>query len=69
MKKMNKKLKPWVSNLLIIISFISVLVASGECDNFYVFAVKTAICCLIFSFNSYLLIKYGSLKEVNENEL
>ena len=61
MKIMSKKLKPWITNLLIIIGFVSVLIASSECSNNLVFIVKSVISCFIFSINSYILVKYGSL--------
>lgn len=53
------KLKKWVSDILIMISFLSVLIASGECESNLLFMMKTIICISIFSINSYVLIKYG----------
>ena len=55
------KLKKWVSDILIMISFLSVLIATGDCKSDILFMIKTIICIFIFATNSYVLIKYGRI--------
>ena len=55
------KFKKWVSDLLILISFLSVLIASGECESDLLMVIKGFICCIIFSLNYGLLVKYGRI--------
>ena len=59
MKKM--KFKKWVSDLLIMIAFISVMVISGECEKDLLFLLKGIVGTLVFSGCSLLLIKYGRI--------
>lgn len=61
----NKKLRPWIVNLLIIINFLSVCLLCGECDNFVLFIIKMIACLIIFIFNSYMLYFYGGLENGN----
>lgn len=60
---MKRKLKPWVVNLLILISFISVCVMSGECSSTRLFIIKSIVCLSIFMFNSYTIYKIGGLED------
>ena len=55
------KFKRWVSDLLIIIAFISVMVISGECEKDLLFFVKGIAGITIFSGCSLLLMKYGRI--------
>ena len=61
----NKKLRPWVVNLLIIINFICICLLCGECESFKLFIFKTIACLTIFIFNSYTLYKLGGLENGN----
>lgn len=60
---MNRKLKPWVVNLLIIINFICVCLIFGECENDLLFTIKSLGCLSVFMFNSCMLYKLGGLNE------
>ena len=53
------KFKKWVSDLLIIIAFISVMVISGESEKDLLFLLKGIIGTFVFCGCSLLLIKYG----------
>ena len=55
------KFKKWVTYFLITISFIAVMLASGECEKDSLFILKSIICISIFSINSFALIKYGRI--------
>ena len=55
------KFKKWVSDLLIIIAFISVMVISGECEKNLLFLIKGMVGITIFSGCSLLLMKYGRI--------
>jgi len=59
MKKL--KFRKWVSNLLVIIAFISVMVISGECEKDLLFFVKGILGIVVFSGCSLLLMKYGRI--------
>ena len=59
MKKL--KFKKWVSDLLIIIAFMAVMIASGECEGNLLFLLKGIIGSLVFCGCSLLLIKYGRI--------
>ena len=60
---MNRKLKPWVVNLLIIISFISVCLMFGDCESDLLFIIKSIACLFVFMFCSYTIYKLGGLNE------
>lgn len=53
------RLKKWASDLLIIISFISVMIISGECEKDLLFILKGIIGTIIFCLCNMLLIRYG----------
>lgn len=55
------KLKKWVSDLLIIIAFVSVMVISGECEKDLLFFIKGIVGITIFCGCSLLLMKYGRI--------
>lgn len=55
------RLKKWVSNVLIVIAFISVMVISGECEKDLLFIVKGILGTTIFTLCSIGLIKYGNI--------
>lgn len=55
------KFKKWVTDLLIMIAFMAVMIASGECESNSLFLLKSIIGTLVFSGCSLLLIKYGNI--------
>ena len=65
--KKNKKLvlKKWITFVLALINVICFVIMASDVDSLKVFVITHCIACLIFAFNSMLLIKYG--REVNIN--
>lgn len=61
----NKKLRPWVVNLLIIVNFLVVVIICGECESDSIFIIKMIAGVIVFTFNSYLLYNLGGLKDGN----
>lgn len=59
MKKL--KFRKWVSDLLIIIAFMSVMIASGECEKDLLFFIKGIVGTFVFCGCNLLLLKYGRI--------
>ena len=55
------KLKKKWNNLLLITIFISIIIASGECDSNILFYTKGLISCFIIIINGLILVKYGRI--------
>lgn len=55
------KLKKWVTDLLIIIAFISIMIITGECEKNLLFFLKAIIGTFIFTTCNIILIKYGRI--------
>ena len=55
------KLKKWVINLLIIITFVAAIIGVSECDSNKLFIIKTIVSIIVISFNGLILYKYGRI--------
>lgn len=55
------KLRKWVIVLLTIINVIAFMIMGSECDSLKTFIVSHLIACLVFSFNSMIILKYGRM--------
>ena len=58
-------LKKWITFVLALINIVCFVIMASDVDSLKVFVITHCIACLIFAFNSMLLIKYG--REVNIN--
>ena len=58
----NRRLKKWVTYLLVIISICSILVASSEFRRFSDQIVYSTLGMVIFAVNAKIIGKYGTLE-------
>lgn len=56
--------KKWVDVVLGIIQTILLILLGSEVDNTFIFVISKLIFIILFMLNSYLLIKYSRITEV-----
>ena len=55
------KLRKWVIVLLTIVNVIAFMIMGSDCESLKTFIVSHLIACLVFSFNSMIILKYGRI--------
>ena len=56
--------KKWVDVVLVVIQMILIMLLGSEVDNTFIFVISKLIFLTLFILNSYILIKYSRIVEV-----
>lgn len=56
--------KKWVDIVLVVIQMMLIMLLGSEVDNTFIFVISKLIFLTLFILNSYILIKYSRIVEV-----
>lgn len=56
--------KKWVDVVLVVIQMMLIMLLGSEVDNTFIFVISKLIFLTLFILNSYILIKYSRIVEV-----
>ena len=57
--------KKWVDVVLVVIQMMLIMLLGSEVDNTFIFVISKLIFLTLFILNSYILIKYSRIVEVD----